>query len=112
MRGQLTEEVQNIAIKELKRPLNSIAELRLLPYLDYVMKNNMKLNPFKLNEEDRQVLSDLKKEGHIKGGINGLLMTKEFYDAIQQILWQGYVVQGAIQHNEEDKLKFALMMEE
>lgn len=45
-----------------------------------------------------------------KGGMCGLMMTKEFYDAIQQILWQAYVVQGAEQHNVEDEHKLAMMM--
>lgn len=103
MRGQLNPKVQEIAKKYLGRVLKCTKELRLLPYLDYLMKNEMKIDPRKINEEERQLFQELKKEGHVSGGICGLQMTKEFYDAIQQILWQAYVVQGAIQYNIRDK---------
>lgn len=99
MRGALTNKVQDIAEKELGRPLSSIAELRLLPYLDYVMKNNQKIEPIKINSEERHILHELREQGHIQGGATGLSMTKEFYDAIQQILWQAYVVQAADEYN-------------
>lgn len=103
MRGKLTDKVQDVAEKVLGRPLNSIAELRLLPYLDYLMKNTQKIDPRKINQEERDILSELRKEGHISGGAVGLQITKEFYDAIQQIIWQAYVVQGAEEHNARDK---------
>ena len=102
-RGQLNPKVQEIAEKYLGRALKSTSELKLLPYLDYLMKNEQKINPLKINQEERDLLKELKQEGHIAGGACGLQMTKEFYDAIQQILWQAYVVQCAIQHNVEDK---------
>lgn len=103
MRGQLNPKVQEIAKKHLGRVLKCTAELRLLPYLDYLMKNEQKINPLKFNQEDRELFNELKKEGHVAGGACGLRMTKEFYDAIQQILWQGYVVQGAIEHNVQNE---------
>ena len=103
MRGQLNPMVQEVAEKYLGRPLKGTAELRLLPYLDYLMKNEQKLDPRKINQEERELLKELKQEEHIGGGACGLQMTKEFYDAMQQILWQAYVVQGAIQCNAEDE---------
>lgn len=102
MRGGLTPQVQDVAERVLGRPLSGMRELRLLPYLGYVMKNEQKIDPRKINSEERQILSELRAEGHIKGGASGLMMTKEFYDAIQEILWQGYVVQGANEHNARD----------
>jgi hypothetical protein len=102
MRGQLTNKVQDIAEKVLGRPLSGMVELRLLPYLDYLMKNEQKIDPRKINEEERHILSELKEQGHIAGGAVGLQMTKEFYDAIQEILWQAYVVQGADEYNTMD----------
>lgn len=104
MRGELNSKVQDIAEKYLGRALKSTTELRLLPYLDSLMKNGQKLDPRKINEEERQLFKELKREGHLAGGICGLQMTKEFYDAIQQILWEAYVVQGAIDHNIEDEV--------
>ena len=111
-RGQLSDAVQEVAQKVLGRPLSCISELRLLPYLDFVMKNEQKIDPWKINEEDRNILKELKAEGHIKGGICGLQMTKEFYDAIQEILWIGYVVQGATEYNCMDKENFQQEIQE
>lgn len=90
-RGALTPEIQSMARKFLGREI-SRTELRLYPYLDFVMKNNQKVDPNKVNDEDRQVLSTLRKEGHIEGGASGLSMTREFYDYINDVLWHGYVV--------------------
>lgn len=91
MRGQLTEQIQKLAKAFLGREIG-IGELRLYPYLDYQMKNEQKLDPRHINQEDRRVLSVLRKEGHIEGGASGLSMTKEFYEYINQVLWFGYVV--------------------
>ena len=111
-RGMINSEVQEIAKKHLGRYLKGNIELRLLPYLDYVMKNEMKIDPRKINQEERDLLKELKQEGHIAGGACGLQMTKEFYDAIQQILWQAYVVQGAIECNSKDDAIIASILNE
>ena len=91
MRGQLTEEIQKLSKDFLYREI-TVHELRLYSYLDYQMKNEQKLDPRRVNQEDRDVLSVLRVEGHIEGGASGLTMTKEFYDYISQVLWLGYVV--------------------
>ena len=91
MRGQLTEDIQKLTKDFLGREI-TVRELRLYPYLDFVMKNEQKLDPNKINQEERDILRKLKDEGHIEGGASGLSMTKEFYDYINQVLWLGYVV--------------------
>ncbi len=91
MRGQLTKEIQKLAKDFLGREI-SVTELRLYPYLDYQMKNEQKIDPRKVNSEDREVLKSLRNAGHIEGGASGLSMTKEFYDYINQVLWVGYAV--------------------
>ncbi len=91
MRGQLTEDIQKLAKAFLGREITRL-ELRLYPYLDYQMKNEQKLDPRRINQEDRDILSILRREGHIEGGASGLSMTKEFYDYINQVLWYSYVV--------------------
>ena len=91
MRGQLTEEIQAIAKAFLGREITTV-ELRLYAYLDYLMKNEQWIDPNRVNREDRDVLTVLRKESHIEGGAAGLAMTKEFYDFINQVLWLGYVV--------------------
>lgn len=91
MRGQLTDKIQELARSFLDREITT-RELRLYPYLDYVMKNEQKIEPNRVNREDRDVLQKLREENHIEGGASGLSMTKEFYDYINQVLWLGYVV--------------------
>jgi len=90
-RGQLNEKAQNIAKKFLNREIDT-TELRLYPYLDFLMKNEQIIDIRKCNQDDRNVLSVLRKEGHIEGGASGLAITKEFYDYINEILWHTYVV--------------------
>lgn len=90
-RGCLNEEVQKIAKAFLKREITT-TELRLYPYLDYLMKNEQRIDPRRVNQEDREILQTLRTEGHIEGGASGLSMTKEFYDYINQVLWYSYVV--------------------
>lgn len=90
MRGQLTEDIQKLARDFLGREI-SVRELRLYPYLDVVMKNSQRLDPTRINQEERGILRVLKEEKHIEGGASGLAMTKEFYDYINQILWLGYI---------------------
>ena len=89
-RGKLTEEIQKEAMEFLGREI-TLRELRLYPYFDYVMKNHQKLDPSKINAEEREIFMNLKKEGHMEGGATGLLMTREFYDYINRVLWIGYV---------------------
>ena len=84
MRGILTDEIQKLAREFLGREITT-RELRLYPYLDYVMKNNQKIEPSRVNGEERRILKKLKEEGHIEGG--ALAMSKEFYDYINQVLW-------------------------
>lgn len=91
MRGQLTDEIQGLAKGFLGREITT-TELRLYPYLDYLMKNEQRIDPQRCNQADKDVLSVLRQEGHIEGGASGLAMTKEFYDYINQVLWYGYVV--------------------
>jgi hypothetical protein len=96
-RGALSPQIQELCKEFLGREISTV-ELRLMPYIDYVMKNNQRIDPSKINQEEREVLSTLRKEGYIEGGASGLSITKEYYDFIQQILWLGYV---CIIHEEE-----------
>ena len=97
MRGQLTPDIQALCKEFLKREITD-TELRLMPYLDYVMKNEQKLDPRKINQDERDILQILRQEGHIEGGASGLAMTKEYYDFAQEVLWLGYVVGAAFDY--------------
>ena len=100
-RGQLTDGIQEIAKSFLGREI-TLTELRLYPYLDFVMKNEQWIDPSKISREERHILSQLRREGHIdyysetyddKSMRKYLSLSKEFYDYINRVLWFSYVVQ-------------------
>jgi hypothetical protein len=94
MRGALTEKIQEIAKGRMGR---EISRDELLAYVDYVMKNEQKIDIRKVNQEDREILSSWRKKGYVEGGASGLAITRFFYDTLCEILWEGYVVGGADQ---------------
>ena len=95
MRGRLTPEIQEVAKKFLGREITT-TELRLMAYVAYVMVNDQRIEPARINAEEREVLSTWRSEGHIEGGAAGLSITKEFWDAMSEILWLGYVIGGSL----------------
>ena len=95
MRGAITDKIQEIAKKHLKREITT-TELRLLPYIQFVMMNEQKLDIAKINSEERKVLALWKKKDLIEGGAGGLSICKEFWDFMNEVLWEGYVVGGSL----------------
>jgi hypothetical protein len=93
MRGILSVAVQEIAKKKLNREI-TLSELRLLPYIQYVMMNEQKLEICKINQEERNILKIWKEEGHIEGGATGLSITKYFWDFLCEVLFIAYVEQA------------------
>ena len=90
-RGILTDEVAALAVEHFGREI-SVAELRLLPYIGFVMVNEQRIDPRKINVEERQILQIWRDEGLIEGGAGGLYITRDFWDAINDIVWLAYVV--------------------
>ena len=89
-RGNLTPEVQATAVAAFGRQI-TLRELRLMPHIQYVMMNHQKLEPIKISSEERDVLQQWREAGYIEGGASGLSITKQFWDAINAVLWQAYV---------------------
>ena len=92
-RGTLTPKVQEKAKTFLGREM-TLVELRLIPYCQYVMCNEQRIDIRKCNREDRDVLNLWRDAGYIKGGASGLSITKEFWDFMCEILWLTYVCCG------------------
>lgn len=90
MRGALTNSIKAKS-KELLGYEISLRELRLMPYIQFVMMNEQKIDPNKINQEERKILSAWRSKGYIEGGVSGLAITKEFWDAVCEILFLGYV---------------------
>jgi len=93
-RGVLTKEIKTASKILLGRNINT-TELRLMVYVQYVMCNEQKIDPRRINDSERNILLTWRNEGHIEGGASGLSITKEFWDAICELIWLGYVVGGS-----------------
>lgn len=89
-RGCLTDKIQEISKRMIGREISQ-DELRLIAHIQYVMVNKQKLDPRKISPDDRKVLKKWKTEKHIEGGATGLSVTKEFWDFMCEILFEGYV---------------------
>lgn len=90
VRGMLTDEVNKIAEDMINRKITK-TELRLFPYIQYVMVNEQKIDPNKINGDERKILQKWREEEFIEGGASGLSITKEFWDFMCEILFESYV---------------------
>ena len=90
MRGALTNSIKAKS-KELLGYEISLRELRLMPYIQFVMMNEQMIDPNRITQEERKILSEWRSKGYIKGGAGGLAITKEFWGAVCEILFLGYV---------------------
>ena len=89
-RCMLTTDVNEIAKLMIGRKISE-KEMRLIPYIQYVMCNDRKLKAELINQEERKILEKWKDEGHVKGGICGLAITKQFWDFMCEVLFIAYV---------------------
>lgn len=91
MRGMLTEDVQHMAKKFLRRGI-SVEELRLYPYIDYCIKNGGQGWSYeKINPEEVKILNKLDREEHIIYSPEKIMVSKPFYDYMQDVLAISYV---------------------
>lgn len=90
MRGKLTEEILVIARKLLDIEL-TVIQLRLLPYLQHLVMNKQTIMPNTLTKREHQIIHDWAKLGWLSVDSNKLTITKQFWDAMNAILWLGYV---------------------
>lgn len=70
-RGILNDRVQSAALQTLRRPITQ-EELRLMPYVHYVMMNDQRIQPTHINAEERVILAKWREEGWIEGGAGGV----------------------------------------
>lgn len=89
-RGKLTEKIKSNSLKLLGREITQ-GELRLMPYIQYCLMNSQVFEPKRLSCEEREIISQWRKEGYLEGGVSGFAVKKDFWDAMNQILWLGYV---------------------
>lgn len=89
-RGQLTNRIKKRS-KELLGYEMDTTELRMMPYILYIMTNEQRIDPNKINSDDRAILKKWRKTGYIEGGMSGLRITEEFWNIICEIVRLGYV---------------------
>ena len=90
-RGVVTDIVKRVAQETLDIEDISVTELRLMPYIQYVMMDDQRLNPNKIDGKERDILQHWRERGLMTGGASGLAITREFWDGINAILWHAYV---------------------
>ena len=91
-RGMLTEELINKYGITLK-------ELRLIPYIQYLLVNHMAVDPKKIDTEEREILKKWRDEGKITFSCSDTVTTtREFWDYMNDVLWDSY-----IPHYEEEE---------
>jgi len=89
-RGQLTQRIKDKS-KELLGYEIDVIELRLFPYINFVMTNDQRIDPNKISPDERKILKKWKDAGYIEGGVSGLRISREFWDILCEIVFLGYV---------------------
>lgn len=89
-RGQLTTQIKAKALELLGKEISQ-RELRLMPYAQYCLVNGDNIEPSKINGEERGILSDWRASGWISGGASNFEVSKEFWLAMNELVWLGYV---------------------
>lgn len=92
--AQITKEIQAKS-KEMLGVEISQTELRLMAYIHFVMANEQRIEPNKINGEERKILSSWRTAGWVEGGVSGLAITEEFWNCMCAVLWLGYVAHDA-----------------
>lgn len=91
MRGMLTDEIKERALKFLGREISQ-KELRLYPYIDYSIKNACQGWSYsKLDSEEIEILNKLYDESHLVYSPEKIMISRKFYDFVQDVLALGYV---------------------
>lgn len=90
-RGILTNAIQAKAVEHFGREI-STAELRFMPYVQYLALNSECITPAKISPEERNIFSDWRKLGWVTGGASeAVWMSHEFWVGVCEILYLGYV---------------------
>ena len=93
-RGKLTKAAKLIWANHGYGEL-TLVQLRLLPYIDRTCKNFGRVNTDIVSHEELIVLSDWRNKEyiHFVPEIGTISVTRQFYDAMQAVLFQAYVAQ-------------------
>lgn len=90
MRGMLTPEIEAIAKEKLGIDDLSVTALRLMPHIQYVLMNEKSISFSRINSEETEILQTWFEMGHLVGPLQTLGCTKDFWDALNEIMWMAY----------------------
>lgn len=101
-RGELTKAVieaaQSYGLETLTRE-----ELRLIPYLQYCLTNDMRIDLQRINRQEVGILAAWQQDGHVVAGLSPggrvlmssdapkLAVTQNFWNMMSHVLWLAYV---------------------
>lgn len=91
MRGIITDEIIEKSKLFLGREITQ-KELRLYPYIDYSIKNACQGWSYdKMDLEEIEILNKLYSENHLIYSPEKVIVSRKFYDFLQDILAESYV---------------------
>jgi len=98
MRGELTGSVK-LKAKELLNINITQEELRLLPYLHYLLVNKQVIDYAKISIGEREIMGSWICEGWVveeskAGSTSTISVSKEFWTTINEIFWLSYVLRS------------------
>ncbi len=86
-RGIITEEIKEKYHMTTK-------EFRLIPYVQYLLVNQMPIDPQKIDAEEREILQNWRNKGYLTFSMKEpLTASREFWDIMNSFLWDCYVLQ-------------------
>jgi hypothetical protein len=96
MRGAMTEKIDTISISMIHRKISQ-KELRLMPYIQYVLENEQTIDIRRINQVEKQILDSWSGEGFLIGDyLDKVVVTKEFWNLICEVIWESYVVGSGV----------------
>jgi len=89
-RWQLTDRIKEKSLELLWYEITQ-KELRFMVYVQYIMCNEQKLDIARVSPEEREILKNWKEKEYCEGGAGWMTITKEFWDAMCEIIFLWYV---------------------
>ena len=111
-RGNLNTKIIEMSKKFMGRII-TMDELRLLPYIDYILKNEGNINRERINKIEYEILisfsekqyitlsDDLDEDGYKNKYFKITCKSKEFYMFMQEVLYESYVIKESEKNEKE-----------
>ena len=88
-RGCLTDRIKEVSLKLMGYEIN-VHELRLMFYIMYLVIHTQKIGRLKI-DRDKNILAKWEEKGYFTTRYSKIIIAKEFWNIICEIVWLGYV---------------------